>query len=262
MIGLSEHWLHSFEINAMSNIHPDYCYSIECVPDRENSTFCYPCLLRGHGGVALLWHKSLNSVVSQVPFPRNDRIVGLRIKCHPSDILVFSVYLPTRSGSTDPFREMLDLMDSIFVRHPDCITLFMGDFNADIGSPMSPPNEQGKILIRYLDRWSYVSTHLFLHSDGPIFTYESDAHHSTSVIDHILCPSSFIPRIEHSSVLSHHPLNTSDHIAVHAVISISLSPPPAIRQGHSVPADRSILVSVTPPLEWLILMWSISSLVT
>ena len=68
-------------------------------------------------------------------------------------------------------------MDSAFIQFPDCIILFMGDFNADPGFNMDPPNEQGRILLRYLDRWSYVSVHLSL-GHGSVHTYESEAHKS------------------------------------------------------------------------------------
>lgn len=64
--------------------------------------------------------------------------------------------------------------------------VIMGDFNADLGllgGPMSlsSPNEQGKILNKYLMRWKFVSTHLHLCS-LPTYTYESEAHASLSTI--------------------------------------------------------------------------------
>ena len=113
--------------------------------------------------------------------------------CFPIDLIIFSIYLPTRSGSTEPFRAELDVLDSAFIRYPECALLFSGDFNADIGSPSSStllPNEQGKVLLRYLNRWDYSSSHLSS-PVSPTYTYESDAHNSLSTIDHINYVSQF-----------------------------------------------------------------------
>lgn len=224
---LSEHWLHTFQSSVLSTIHNEYQYTVECVPDCEHAVYCFPRLLRGHGGVAILWHNSLRHVVSPVNNPRNDRLVGLRLKCFPCDIIILSVYLPTRSASTEPFREMLDIIDSAFILFPNCVILPMGDFNADIGSTSRSPNEQGSILLRYMERWNYVSSHLQLQRDGALHTFESEAHKSLSTIDHILCPASFLVRMVSSRVLINHPLNMSDHLPIHASLSLSLLLSPA-----------------------------------
>ncbi len=131
-----------------------------------------------------------------------------------------SVYLPSRFGATEDFRDLLDIIDGTFLQFPDCIILFLRDFNADPGSSLSPPNEQGRILQRYLDHWTFMSTHLSLQSQGSLHTYESDAHQSNSVIDHILCPEFFLSNIH---VLLNHPINWSDHLPL---LAISLSSPP------------------------------------
>ena len=243
IICLSEHWLHSFQSNIISNIHPDYLYDIECVPDCEDRNFCFPRNLRGHGGVAILWHRSLNHVVKPVHFPRSERILGIRLLCFPIDLIIFSIYLPTRSGSTEPFQAELDVLDSAFIRYPECALLFSGDFNADIGSPSSStslPNEQGKVLLRYLNRWDYSSSHLSS-PVSPTYTYESDAHNSLSTIDHIMCPNFLLSKLISSKVLANHPLNVSDHLPVYSCFSISLSPPPAVTSGFSTPLTRSVL---------------------
>ena len=111
----------------------------------------------------------------------------------------------------------------------------------EAGSSSSPPNEQGRILKRYLTRWSYLSAHLSVPSSGPLFTYENDAHGSTSIIDHLLCPTLFISAIKSCYVLTDHHLNLSDHRAIFA--SIVCTPPsmPSISTGQSFPAPKSHL---------------------
>ena len=106
----------------------------------------------------------------------------------------------------------------------------------DVDSPMGPdgpgvsksipPNEQGIILNRYLQKWDYVSIHIHLSflSGNNIFTYESEAHGSFS-IDHVLCPRFFVSSIQDALVLSDHHLNTSDHLPLLVCIPITVPQP-------------------------------------
>ena len=107
-----------------------------------------------------MWHESLSS---RIPVPRGERLVGIRLSSRPP-VLLFSCYLPTRSGCTDLFKSVLDELDSCFTLYVGEILLFAGDFNADPGllvdSFCRPANEQGIILNRYLSRWDYVSVPL------------------------------------------------------------------------------------------------------
>ena len=97
-------------------------------------------------------------------------------------IYIISVYLPSRSGCTDHFKEALDQLDAaISLLPPSADIIIMGDFNADLGAhggPKSttPANEQGKILHHYLVRRNFVSTHLHLCELTSTHTHESEAH--------------------------------------------------------------------------------------
>ena len=51
IIGISEHWLHSFEQDFIKSIHNDYYYLVQSIPDVENPVFCHPKSIRGHGVV-------------------------------------------------------------------------------------------------------------------------------------------------------------------------------------------------------------------
>lgn len=58
IIALSEHWLWPYNINTLSNIHPDYDGFGYC--DGRLTDSC--TLTKGCGGVGILWRKSLNAV--------------------------------------------------------------------------------------------------------------------------------------------------------------------------------------------------------
>ena len=83
-------------------------------------------------------------------------------------------------------------------------------------------NEQGSLLHCYISRWNFVSTHLQLQSDGPSYTYESEAHSTLSTLDPILCPACMF---QSAYTTVDEPLNTSDHNPVIAVLHHHFSSP-------------------------------------
>ena len=111
--------------------------------------------------------------------------------------------------------------------------LFLGDFNADPGftsssTALGNSNEQGIILNRYLVSWGYVSAFLHPRFIPPvstmIYTYSSEAHGSSSCIDHLLRPGDWIDSVVcDGKVLYEHPLNLSDHFPVSATLCVSLN---------------------------------------
>ena len=81
-------------------------------PRGEDNVYCVPRLIRGHGGVALGWWDTLDERVSSVPIVSSSRMVGVEVNLHHGSLFVISVYLPSRSGCTDVFREALDQLDA------------------------------------------------------------------------------------------------------------------------------------------------------
>ena len=103
------------------------------------------------------------------------------------------------------------------------------------GGPMActPCSEQGRILSRYLNRWNFLSAHLHLSPSLATSTYLSEAHGSSSTIDHILCPSHLLSSFSDCAV-AEVPLNMSDHLPVLStlkVVSQLLGPVPALTQA-------------------------------
>ncbi len=120
-------WLHSYDLRLLDQLN-GFNFVAETI--NEDDLFV-PNLIRGRSGVALYWSQSINDFISPITFPRSDRLLGVRIRCSPCDLIVFSVYIPFRSGCTDEFHEMMDQLDSTFTLFTDAVILFAGDFNAD-----------------------------------------------------------------------------------------------------------------------------------
>ena len=103
-------------------------------PKEEDTVYCVPRLIRDHGGVALGWRSVLDTFVSPIPFVSSSRIIGIQLSLPQYTLYVISVYLPSRSGCTDVFKESLDQLDAILMLlPPGAEIVIMGDLNADLG---------------------------------------------------------------------------------------------------------------------------------
>ena len=228
IIGISEHWLHGYELNFIRNFHPDFNFYAIAAPQAEDNLYCVPKHIRGHGGAAIAWRKSLDQHVKRLTNISCHRVVGIQIRTSTRPLCILSVYLPTCTGCTDDFRECLDQVDSILEVYGldnDVI-----DLNADLGAeggPMActPCNEQGRILSRYLNRWNFLSVHLHLSPSLATSTYLSEAHGSSSTIDHILCPSHLLSSFSDCTVAEEIPLNMSDHFPILSNFKVCLTAP-------------------------------------
>ena len=223
LFAISEHWLHGYDLHLLSSLSPKFLCVSSSTPSPEDPVLCRPHFLRGHGGVAILYKKSLQCIASKLNTSLSHRVVGLQLNTQPLPICFLGVYLPSRSGCTDEFKECLDYLDSLVnLLGFDNEVVILGDINADPGIH-GVPNEQGRILLRYLTRWNYTSVHLHLCSPRNSHTYFSEAHSSSSTIDHILCHTRFLDAFVFAKVLDESPLNTSDHLPLSACVKVSLA---------------------------------------
>ena len=212
-------------------LHQDFQFIAASPPRQEDPLICAPRLIRGHGGVALGWHRRVNHLISSTPFISSHRAIGIELSSSLGPIYIVSVYLPTRTNSTDTFHESLDhLAAALLLLPPSAYLIIMGDFNADsghLGGPLATTsiNSQGRILHQFMERFNITSSHL--HKSNLLFshTFESDAHSTVSTIDHILCPRHSQPAIQSAHPIDNLPLNTSDHLPVFARLAVHLPLP-------------------------------------
>ena len=153
---------------------------------------CVPRLIKGHGGVALGWHSTLDDYVSLIPFVSSCRMVGVKCDFPQRPLFIISSSFIFRAALVVLMflKNLLTLEVAILLFPPGAEIIIMGDLNADLGllgGPMACThiNEQGKILLSYKME---LSTHLHLQPTISSYTYESDAHSTQSTLGHILCP--------------------------------------------------------------------------
>ena len=221
---LSEHWLYDHETSYLLSFHPEYLAITRSSPVKESWSYLLPRNTRGHGGVAILWHRSFDKYITIVKHPVSEQMLGILIDTGLLCLLIVSVYLPTRSGCTANYVECLDSCFSVYPVYPGVHLLFGGDFNTDPGPAGGPfstthANEQGRILKRYLGRWQFTSAHL----NFPGLLHHSEAHNSLSTIDHFLCSSDLLQLASSSHTTPSAPLDLSDHSPVFLTLNLPIS---------------------------------------
>ena len=171
IISISEHWLWPFELHTLDKILPGYS-AHGCSDKRlsESST-----LVRGYGGVAVLWKSSLQ--VSPVTAVKSDRCVAIQVCLTNCSLSIINVYLPTSDYPLDIFKEYLhELENTISALQSDGPVMVLGDFNAHLGSlggqrGIGEANPQGKLLLDLICRTNLFVASLCSISSGPSYTF-------------------------------------------------------------------------------------------
>ena len=102
---LSEHHLYECELHKLSNINSNFDVYAKSATSLNNDNIYHH---KGHGGVAILWRKSLSHNVRKCTEPGNDRICVVKVSTNNSvPIYIIGVYLPQRDSIISDFDEYL-----------------------------------------------------------------------------------------------------------------------------------------------------------
>ena len=125
---ICEHCLFEEQLEILES-STNYVYKSIAVSADDN-----PHILSGriaHGGVALLWKRTIDDFVTPLKNIESDRIVGIRCDFNDCDpLFILSVYLPSSNSAIDEFKEYLDFLLALYDSLSDKgHVLVLGDFN-------------------------------------------------------------------------------------------------------------------------------------
>ena len=173
---------------------------------------------RPYGGVAILIRKKLRQHCNFV-FYDDARITGLELKLLSGSIHLLNVYLPYQCHDNyDVYVEYIGKLSAII---EDCSTskiAIIGDFNADVGTAF-----ETELLSFCADRELIISDHDFFGRCSDKYTYVSDAHSTTSWLDHVICSYDLHTKILEMQILEKSP--SSDHLPIYANFCLILAYP-------------------------------------
>jgi len=219
--GLSEHWLYSHNVNILDSLDTNYSsYAVCC-----SNPASFNGRLIGKGGVALLWHHSLDNFIESVPI-ESDRLIAIRLCLPDISVIIIQVYLPSSNLSIDTFKLEVDKLNDVCSTYGATNSIIvMGDFNAKFASTVSTSGLRTRDA--YVD--SLARAHnLCCATDldtctGPMYTFYPYSDANPSRIDHILLDESLLPATVECLVASDAPLNVSRHLPIFLTLRIKSS---------------------------------------
>ena len=206
---LQEIWLCDSELDTFYDIHAEF-YGKGISPVNTESN-----LLTGrpHAGVAILWRKSLGKCSKVVVFEHEKRIIGLNVSCdNKRETLIMNVYMPYMcADNKDLYLEYLGSVGAILQDAATSSVMILSDFNAGVHTYYE------KFLLDFCDdNQMTISDYSFLPEGA--FTYISNAHSTTSWLDHCICTQGVHKRIENISVGSRYV--SSDRLPLMTVLNM------------------------------------------
>ena len=124
---LQETWLLDSNMDLLGNTHKDYFYTgVSGVDSKKDIIQGRP-----HGGVAILWHKSLNNKIN-VLITGNKRICAISVNISDKQsVLIITVYMPcdNRSHSPDEFIDVLSNVEQLLIQSSCNCVILCGDMN-------------------------------------------------------------------------------------------------------------------------------------
>jgi len=131
---IQEHWLFNCQLHLLNELHEDLIGIGKSVDD--NDPIQPVNMPRGHGGVAIIWKKELDSLVNIIDLG-NNRIQCIELLTPATKLLLISVYMPCKGSASQnlEFQECIDLLHEITQTFNNSHTILIGgDFNENIMS--------------------------------------------------------------------------------------------------------------------------------
>ena len=231
--GLAEHWLYEKDLIFLNQINSNYiCHAV------SDFDLKFPGRRRvGKGGVALLWHKRLDSLITPLSF-EDDRIIGLQLEISPAlYIYIFQVYLPCSNHPIAKFRENIDKLGNLLGLYAEKgLVLIMGDFNTNMltNQSMHVQNNRTRILAEFLSRNNLVSVNTLDFCTGARSSFVSYDNISETLIDHILFPIENVQLLNSCEICEDDALNVSRHRPIMTKLCIPNLDPEPQTVPHSI----------------------------
>ena len=218
IFAICEHCLFEEQLEMLES-STNYVYKSIAVSADDNSHILSGSI--AHGGIALLWKRTIHDFVTPLENIESDRIVGIRCdfdNCDP--LFILSVYLPSSNSTIDEFKEYLNFLWALYDSLSDKgHVLVSGDFNGDLGDSLGhkrkyPPNQRGSKLLDFANFCKLCPANILNNCDGPLETYISGCGRHRSTLEYIFVPNCLLGNIISCKTFDMQIETTSDHIPI------------------------------------------------
>ncbi|PNF43555.1 hypothetical protein B7P43_G03904 [Cryptotermes secundus] len=153
---------------------------------------------RAERGVAIVVHKSVvRSVVKKIVC--NDRIIPLKLKAEPVDILIMQVYMPISEYEDEEVEKLYDTIEEILQEdgRGDTNSIILGEWNSTVGDEpyqnivgshgLGRWNHRGQMLIDFCERNGLTVTNTwFKKPKRKLYTWKAPGDWRQHQLDYIL----------------------------------------------------------------------------
>ena len=207
---LQETWLLPDELHVLNELHPEFHgFGSSAVNINDGVLNGRP-----YGGLGILWRKSMSECVSIKKNHPDPRILSFELKFDSYAILMSNVYMPYQClDNYDCFLDHLGKLTAMIDDAESTRIAFVGDFNAARNTPFDRELQQW-----CLEHSMTLSDCVLLDGNSDVHTYVSEAHGTTSWLDHVIASSDLHSMITDVKVLDLLP--TSDHLPLQYTLSV------------------------------------------
>ena len=232
--GISEHWLYSHDLHFLNSIHHSYNGF-----GKSDGTLSLPSNRRvGKGGVALIWHTSLNEHVTPLNVD-SDRIVGVQFQASKNNFwYIFQVYLPCTNHPVQFYRDCINALHDIVSAYTEKgRVVVMGDFNTHLlGRVWLRDNDRrSRDLVYFMEQHNLVAVDTLSNCTGAVSTFVSYDGRYESLIDHVFLSGESCDLVRSCCIVEDDCLNVSSHRPIICSLCI-----PAITDKHDNPVFKPI----------------------
>ena len=196
------------------------CFNANFHGAGESTTDLTLGIVRGRipGGVAILWHKKLDSVINVIRLDR-DWCIAVECRINNKVFTILNVYTPYEClQNEDEYLNRLAFINSFIADNHSTSVYVVGDMNADLSDKNSL---FAKHLAHFCEESNLLfSSQLLLPSDS--YTYISEAWHTTSWLDHCLSTSDAHAILKSMEII--YDVAMSDHVPVVLVLDVDKLP--------------------------------------
>ncbi|WAR06081.1 POLR-like protein [Mya arenaria] len=203
---LQETWLFENNINLLGEIDKNFNY-IGKGADNDDPILPYQ-LPRGYGGVAVIWDKSIDHLLNTIK-DGNERIQCIEFKSLSHNILIVSVYMPSRGSKKSDleYAETIEYLYDICEKYKSTHEILIGgDMNVDLSKNECKSDKRTLLIKSFIEQYS-------LCFDVSGKTYVLSTGVECSEIDYFLKPTAN-NNYSIKIVLSDIPENLSDHYPI------------------------------------------------
>ena len=209
LIFLQEIWLFKFELNLISTIHPEFeAYGISAIKDSDEIINGRP-----YGGLAILIRKQYRPICDFQSFD-DSMLLGVTISSSVDKYCFINVYMPYQHDDNyETFMECIGKLSATIEDSDMCNFIILGDFNSAVDTPFESE------LLEFCSAYELTISDYKRYGRGSgQFTYVSDAHNSTSWLDHIICSHNVHSKIKAIKILDKLP--SSDHLPLQMTLDV------------------------------------------